>query len=89
MSDTKRMPMVALVDEVVLPGVTMRIEFIGKENRDLLKQAWENKERVFVVRYANGKKKFNDISDVCKYGVRCNMTEYKEMIDSQIGRAHV
>ena len=33
MSDTKRMPMVALVDEVVLPGVTMRIEFIGKEDR--------------------------------------------------------
>lgn len=86
MSDTKRMPMVALVDEVVLPGVTMRIEFIGKENRDLLKQAWENKERVFVVRYANGKKKFNDISDVCKYGVRCNMTEYKEMIDSLVVR---
>lgn len=86
MSDTKRIPMVALVDEVVLPSVTMRIEFIGKENRDLLKQAWENKEQVFVVRYANGKKKFNDISDVCKYGVRCNMTEYKEMIDSLVVR---
>lgn len=86
MSDTKRIPMVALVDEVVLPGVTMRIEFIGKENRDLLKQAWEDKEQVFVVRYANGKKKFNDISDVCKYGVRCNMTEYKEMIDSLVVR---
>lgn len=86
MSDTKRIPMVALVDEVVLPGVTMRIEFIGKENRDLLKQAWENKEQVFVVRYANGKNKFNDISDVCKYGVRCNMTEYKEMIDSLVVR---
>lgn len=86
MSNTRIMPMVALLDEIILPDTAKVLEIVSKYNRAVLRLAFQEGKQVYVCKLADGKEKFEKIGDVRSYGVLCDVIDFQDKADKSIVR---
>lgn len=80
MSEISKLTILPLIDEVVLPNCSKKLDIVNRINSLNLKAVHKDGAQVFAVKIKDGKK-FTDEDSVFEYGVVCNVKEYRDRID--------
>ncbi|MDE7191417.1 MAG: endopeptidase La [Clostridia bacterium] len=80
MSEISKLTILPLIDEVVLPNCSKKLDIVNRINSLNLKAVHKDGSQVFAVKIKDGKK-FTDEDSVFEYGVICNVKEYRDRID--------